>query len=570
LSKMATHLCTPVCAERFEMSCAGGYESELPEALQAVLRREFSVVQQQLEMLARGQAALHVNVEKLRTQVGSTLKSDEPLPNNSANTDDAKLLDEEKKDKPTLHTMKTSDIQRETTQQELAKLIRIDDGVREREHAEEEKWKNATLIERLRLLHMNTKDLILDGLVSIVIVSNAIFIGVSVDHWNGEINWYCAIDVLFAVIFFAELVVQIRLHGWEVYFFGPNKFTNILDFTLVVLDTIQLGIVFFATEANKELDKSGVPSASLFRIVRIIRIGRILRLLRHPSFQDLLAMFEGVSNGVTTLGWAIIVFFLMVYVVALICKDTIAESSQTPEAYPYFDSVPRAMFTVFRCSFGDCSTTDGTVIPELFSDEYGWFFTLLYSFFVFFVTIGLFNVISAIFVDSTLSRAAVRNSKIFQDRLENEELWATSVCTIVRRCLEKTGYEEAIRQSGDQIQEYMLNTDIDCSVVDEVCQTDEEVTEALDNLDIDPFDHCNLADILDPDHTGTMSFVELVMGLHRLRGQPRRSDIVTVDLMMRATQEKLGEMSKALEEGFSSLKLMQTFPILEGAGWSTV
>mmetsp|Transcript_12896 Transcript_12896/g.24342 ORF Transcript_12896/g.24342 Transcript_12896/m.24342 type:complete len:178 (+) Transcript_12896:41-574(+) len=94
---MATHLCTPVCAERFEMSCAGGYESELPEALQAVLRREFSVVQQQLEMLARGQAALHVNVEKLRTQVGSTLKSDEPLPNNSANTDDAKLLDEEKK-----------------------------------------------------------------------------------------------------------------------------------------------------------------------------------------------------------------------------------------------------------------------------------------------------------------------------------------------------------------------------------------------------------------------------------------------------------------------------------------
>ena len=37
----------------------------------------------------------------------------------------------------------------------------------------------------------------------------------------------------------------------------------------------------------------------------------------------------------------------------------------------YFEDVPRAFLTIFRCSFGDCSTASGTPIFEHMSDGSG-------------------------------------------------------------------------------------------------------------------------------------------------------------------------------------------------------
>jgi len=80
-------------------------------------------------------------------------------------------------------------------------------------------------------------------------------------------------------------------------------------------------------------------------------------------------------------------------------------------------------------------------------------------------------------------------------------------------------------------------------VIENVLQEDDIVKKALDALDIDPHDHGRLSDILDPDHSGTIGVLELVEGLRRLRGDPRRSDIVTVDLMVRSLQTKVDERS---------------------------
>merc|ERR1712232_969780 len=98
-------------------------------------------------------------------------------------------------------------------------------------------------------------------------------------------------------------------------------------------------------------------------IVRLVRLTRLLRMLRISVFKDLATMLQGMSSGALTLTWAIVVFLLMVYVFALVCRETLGKDD-VENVKIYFDSVARAMFTVFRCSFGDCSAHGGVPIPE--------------------------------------------------------------------------------------------------------------------------------------------------------------------------------------------------------------
>merc|ERR1719409_1096768 len=97
------------------------------------------------------------------------------------------------------------------------------------------------------------------------------------------------------------------------------------------------------------------------------------------------------------------------------------------------------MMTTFRCSFGDCSTIAGTPIFEHVGQKYGNLFIFMYCIFVFSVSIGLFNVISAIFVQSTLAAATAMKSKQQKSRLQDDELWVTRLNTIITRLLEIEG-----------------------------------------------------------------------------------------------------------------------------------
>merc|ERR1719195_2108102 len=90
----------------------------------------------------------------------------------------------------------------------------------------------------------------------------------------------------------------------------------------------------------------------------------------------------------------------------------------------YFANVPRAMFTIVRCSFGDCSTESGTPLFEHVTTSYGGTWSLIYCVFIFIVVIGLFNVISAIFVENTLAAASDLAAKKRRERLADKERWA--------------------------------------------------------------------------------------------------------------------------------------------------
>merc|ERR1719362_519130 len=147
-----------------------------------------------------------------------------------------------------------------------------------------------------------------------------------------------------------------------------------------------------------------------------------------------------------------------------------------------------------------------------------------------------------------MSSNALHASKVKQERLDNKHLWAESVVTLVRSFLlvaepDMEGLDGlAEGRYTDQMLSELVRITFPRQVIDEVVHHDEQALHALTKLDIDPSDHNNLSDILDPGNTGSVSIVSLVDGLKRLRGEPRRSDIITVDLMIRSSQHKVDDI----------------------------
>jgi len=88
---------------------------------------------------------------------------------------------------------------------------------------------------------------------------------------------------------------------------------------------------------------------------------------------------------------------------------------------------------------------------------------------------------------------------------------------------------------------------IPCSVIDALCQDDQAVT-VLECLEIDPDDQYYLSDVVDPDHNGSVKVIEIVEGITKLRGEPRKSDMICLDLMLRSIQVSLLEFTNLMKE----------------------
>jgi len=260
--------------------------------------------------------------------------------------------------------------------------------------------------------------------------------------------------------------------------------------------------------------------------------------------------------------WSFVLLLLFLYTASLVFTKTLGpessgvtagapESKQLVEAS--FLNVPRSMMTTFRCAFGDCTDAHGNSLLEQISTV-SMIWGYLYAGFLLVAIIGFFNVISAIFVESSLASAAQLQSQRRRMKLEDNEVWSTNVMVIL------TALHNGLANHGEdglelaepgcctpQQVDALLCSDFPRSVLDQVIAEDKMVIQALRNLDIDQQDYKKLSDILDPDNSGEISVVELVDGLKRLRGDARRSDIITVDLMVRSLQERIEDMLRIFE-----------------------
>lgn len=382
-----------------------------------------------------------------------------------------------------------------------------------------------------------TLDLWIDSIMGFIVAVNAIMIGVQMDFDEVSPLFFGVTDKFFLITFCIELILKLSIHGLRYHFCGPHKRAHFLDFVIILVDITQQ-LMAAGTDTNSK------NLSPFFRLVRIIKLMRLVRLLRSDVFRDLLAMVQGFSGSMSTLCWSMVLFFFVIYVYALIFRELFGRRDDIVQINPYFNTVPRSMLTMFRCGFGDCSSDYGPILEDVMV-YYSWVHILLYCLFTFSVCVGVFNVISAIFVESILSATLRTEAAKKKARLSDEEMWCKNVEAIIMDLVNRSSYPWPTEGADvvDQLVSYELPLELLNQAVMEPI-----VAECLLALDLDPDDNAYLSDIMDPDNGGTINILDLVEALRRLRGDPRRSDIVSVDLMIRSIQKELRGLKATCED----------------------
>lgn len=293
-------------------------------------------------------------------------------------------------------------------------------------------------------------------------------------------------------------------------------------------------------------------------------------------------MVMGLLSSLRTILWGMILFGVMIYTASVLLTQTIGalpdgEQEVIKFRRELFSTVPRSMFTVFRCLMGDCASLGGTPLAAELSEAYGFRFVGLYILFSVIIVFGLFNLLSAVIVESTLVTAKTNESQMAAVRRDESRRIAKKLHLLVQKLLvaeskgrgsthtddlEATTSNHRARGlfsfiysafgfSRPRIEEDVV-PDLNCEEVSisnnvfQIMLSDPEIKRLLDDMDVAENERCNLFDVIDADGSGEVSIEELVTGLLKVRGDVRKSDVVACRLSLRSAQEQLKSLGSLM------------------------
>jgi len=416
--------------------------------------------------------------------------------------------------------------------------------------AQEEAYLVLSYWQRLRV-DRYFQNFVVETVMAAVILANTITIGISCDYERESIGWI-VVEFIFVCMFIAERGIKLKVLGWHDYWFGVERVWNLFETSLLVLNTLEVAIGLHVTIEKSQHEDN--MTTSLLKVVRLVRVVKILRILRLNMFKDLMIMVNGVIGGIQTLFWSVVLICLPLYVIALILRETAGNIKKDPfSSTEPFSTLGSAFFTMFRCVVsGDCSDSGGRPIFVLLSEDHGWHFALLYCATMVFMTFGLFNVIVSIYVENTVQAAKYNELSLKHKRLQDEEMFTEKVKELLdlvwfvkHKHFDKTGMAmgsegsvAAAHFSRLPNKDQMLNMEIDPKFFSELC-TNARFRDILGDLDVSEEDQLGLFDTLDVDGGGTLDLQEMMLGIAKLRGDPRRADIISVGLTLRSVQTQV-------------------------------
>merc|ERR1712183_1047348 len=114
-----------------------------------------------------------------------------------------------------------------------------------------------------------------------------------------------------------------------------------------------------------------------------------------------------------------------------------------------------------------------------------------------------------------------------EERLENKQLFDEMAAFFVQQVLSGMDSHVDLAHSSDAEIDHLMELEVPRVIIDDTVENNLQARHALDALDIDPDDQKKLSKIADSDYSGTITMLELVTALQRLRGTPRRSDTIS-------------------------------------------
>jgi len=434
----------------------------------------------------------------------------------------------------------------------------------------------------------------MDPFIGLVIILNAFSIGVSTDVAKGSEVWQW-LEATFTLIFICELLLKVCAFGIRTYCCGPDCFWNLFDALIVLIAVFDFVFTIIGTIVN-------LRNFTIIRLLRFARLTKLVRVLRLKIFKELALLVNGIVAGFRTLVWAMVFLGFLQFALGVILTQTVGQS--LPESWDtvcdgmesqlkaacvssaaslkssqkeLFGSVPRSMFTVFRCFTDGCASVDGTPLVPYFYNTHGIIFVGAYMIVFLFVIFGLFNLIMAVFVENTIENAKcddarrrearsnehVRIAKKLQEVIvmfctSESDLPLEDDGSLIRKGPEVNWFRKlfSTNSSPQQTQSFddqdgrrpnksmpMMNLRMEVSHAAFIKMLRvPDVQDMLDDLDISVNSRGTLFEVLDANCNGTLEVSELVQGLLKLRGSADKGDVVASLLAIRSVQKSIRAM----------------------------
>lgn len=385
-----------------------------------------------------------------------------------------------------------------------------------------------------------------DIIMSGVIVLNAAAIAASCDTKDWKTGWLI-VDTVFAVIFFLEVLVKIRLNTFKVYYYGKDWKWGWYESILVVVSIAEIISTVFLQTDNP-------AGSSIFRVFRLVRLSKLARIARVPMATELVMMINGAIGGAVTLFWALVLLSFPIFLVALVLRETLGEESGVGFGAESFNTLGISIFSMFRCLVaGDCADETGRPIFVLVTSQYGWGYGVIYSIALVLMQFGLFNVIIAMFVEQTVEAAKSNDLLQRRKRLADYQMFqekSMEMAELAYSLKKKIPLESVASQLNlEEIGELQLARE----EFHTLC-AHPEFKSLLSTLDVAEEDHLDLFDTLDVDGGGSLDLGEIVSGISKLRGDARKSDIVAVILIAKHLNKTLADFRDATKLEMDSQK----------------
>eukprot|EP00927_Polykrikos_kofoidii_P049661 TRINITY_DN4369_c0_g1_i2.p1 TRINITY_DN4369_c0_g1~~TRINITY_DN4369_c0_g1_i2.p1 ORF type:complete len:645 (+),score=93.48 TRINITY_DN4369_c0_g1_i2:71-2005(+) len=397
------------------------------------------------------------------------------------------------------------------------------------------------ILVRLRgdLFFLNT---VLDGVMAIVIVINLFFVGISSEFSETVPSLLFGMEACFTSVFLIERLLKIYIYGLSGYVFGKERAWNIVETCLVVAAIVEL---LLTSVKGYEV----VGASPILRIIRLARIAKIIRVLRLNIFKEFMLILNGIIGGARTLFASFVLILIPLYIVAMLLRETAGRLPRgRDDATENFIDLPTSVYTMFRCVVaGDCSDKGGRPIFLMLALAHGWQYAAIYVITVLLMTFGLFNVIVAIYVENTVAAAKFNDITLKYHRLQNDEFFASKAKELLE--LVNSMHDEQTGTSCSSGAADFFSREISRAFFQKLCENS-RFREILCELDVAEEDQMGLFDTLDVDKGGSLDIEELITGVSKLRGDPRRADIISVGLTVGLLQSNLQDFEGRVLQAF--------------------
>eukprot|EP00440_Ansanella_granifera_P038105 gb/GFBE01041343.1/.p1 GENE.gb/GFBE01041343.1/~~gb/GFBE01041343.1/.p1 ORF type:complete len:609 (+),score=146.40 gb/GFBE01041343.1/:1-1827(+) len=398
------------------------------------------------------------------------------------------------------------------------------------------------------ILHRFVTGIVFKGLSMLAILTNTCYLGAAA-HWNILNSWvpvnckiegktgpdcvkpadWTEIDLGFAIWFCIELLLRMLADKLN-FFIGEDKWWNILDFFLVAESVVAL------------LYDTG--RLSFLRIMRVFRLVRIVRLVKSVKIlRRLRTVIFSILNSFVDLLWALVVVLLMIFVFSIIFGNGVAS---------YFDNLDLnnpdhlSNAQVVQKDFGDLFMTmlslwsavsggnDWMYYGEqLMSIDQGALYFSIFNFYIAFCVVGLFNVVTGVFVDSAVCSRT--EDEVVQNYIDGLKSTTSEI---------KNFFREADKNESGTLtfQEFRD------------CLEDPLVKAYFSGLDIDPSESSIIFSLLDADKNGELKIDEFVNGTMKLKGPASKLDVMTMMFDNAKQSLKFNNLCDYLEAELKDIK----------------